>query len=362
MAGKQVVFVRGGKTDAGFPWMYFHFDPFQDKDPGPVDVVLFDYPAGTRKTWKKWVAKHDKKPPANPDSEDPLTPKVQLRLSDGTISTGAAKPSVLAFYDWMKTQDKESVVSLQFFSHGFVEGPILWAEAFEDSDIQALEDPRDANDTEFRLRDFYGSNPLAGKEGAAFTKPLDPAALIKLWGCNEGRTDPDTGDWRDGYPWRQMITRYMKSPKGEKGDAARTANLEAYLDSLEGTYQLLLATKLGLTSWAGPLGWGSNPYEKDILPNKTTRTLRYTGKFPPDLTKELWWRMSAFFTGQFRTFYKDVLKARIDATGYVEYKRSWFDDARKSVRTALAPSPVMTPQDLFHRLNDRIGRLSPPPP
>src|SRR5687767_1190805 len=108
MAEKKVVFVRGGLTDAAFPWMYFHFDPKKDILIGPVTLVYFDYPEGKLKIWSGWTPKRGSVPPPNPDSEEALMPSVQIRKADGTIDTGPEKPSVLALYNWVKAQPKET--------------------------------------------------------------------------------------------------------------------------------------------------------------------------------------------------------------------------------------------------------------
>jgi hypothetical protein len=108
---------------------------------------------------------------------------------------------------------------------------------------------------------------------------------------------------------------------------------------------------LGVPVWAGPLGWGSTPW------NDTGR-LRWRKKYPPNLKRDLWWRMSAHFTGMYRKFYRDVLKTTIDAVGYIKYERSWFDAARASITAeATPPSAVTSPRDLQQRLLDRIDRL-----
>lgn len=355
MATRQVVFVRGGHTHEQFPWMFFHFDPFKDTSIGAVDLVYFDYPDGNMKIWKKWVPKRGTAPPsAAPDSATALTPTVQMRLSDGSLDSGDARPSVLAFYNWMKVQTKGSVAALHIFSHGYYEGPILWAPCFENSDKHDLTAARDPNDTEFRTRDFFGTNPLAGVEGRKFADVFENGALIKLWGCNEGRSDPDTGEWIEGYGLRGMVKRYMAARRGAPGDATRAANLEPYLDAIDGSFQMTMSLKLGLPIWAGPLGWGSDPYEEDAI---TKSKLRYTGKFPPKLGKDQWWRVSDYFRGNYRKFYDSTLKARIDATRYVEHRKLWFEDAKRVATAALEAGPIDSPTALQRRLTDQAEAL-----
>lgn len=111
-----------------------------------------------------------------------------MRLVDGTLDdAGPDRASVLALYDWVKAQPKASIRSLQVFSHGWQGGPILWNSSEFDPAGNHL-DPldklaRDPHDTDFRIRDFFGTNPLAGAEGGKFADAFTSDALIKLWGC-----------------------------------------------------------------------------------------------------------------------------------------------------------------------------------
>lgn len=356
----QIVFVRGGKTDPAFPWMYFHFDPWKDvkPKPAPVSLVYFDYPEGKRKTWKNWVPKHGKAAPRDPDAEEDLAPKIKIRLLDHSIDTGPEKPSVLALYDWVKRQPRESISALHVFSHAWPNGPVIWVDSYENRSSEDLNADRDPNDSEFRRRDFFGRNPLADAEGRRFTAALAPNALIKFWGCNEGlhwEGDAPRSN-STGMPLRKMILEFMKISKGAEGKAARGIILASYLEWIRASFQFTVASELGIPIWAGPLGWGSTPWDNDELPDRSTRILHYKGSFPPDLTTERWWRVSAHFTGQFRKFFRNTLKARIDATGYVEYKQSWFDDARK-MSAGAETDLIKTPRDLQQQLLDRIAQL-----
>ena len=360
MPNPQVILVQGGrKREEVYPWMFFHFDPTTDPDPGPVDLVYFDYPAGKLKTWTNWDKKRGKAPQAAPDTEEDLAPKVKLRLADGNLDQGEEKASVLALYDYVKKQPKESVRSLQVFSHGWRGGPIIW-NTFEfatdgsriDEDVQADRDP---NDTDFRIRDFHGKNPLAGAEGAKFAQAFTSDALIKLWGCAATK----------GV--RGHIRGYFRAPKGEAGDAARQTALKNYLEIIGGgTFAMQMAMALPLRVWAAPLGYGSDP--GSVVPTDYSKTgavidsftVKYKGDWPPDLKKDQWWRVSWFFRHQDRghEFYRDVLKARLDATDFVEHKQSWYDDAEKRATASLEPNPVPTPIDLQQRLQDRIDALA----
>lgn len=359
MANKQVLFVQGGKkNEAIYPWMFFHFDPHTDADPGTVDLVYFDYPAGKLKTWKNWDKKRGKAPKAKPDTEEELTPKVHFRKNDGMLDTGPERASVIALYDYVKKQPKETIQSLQVFSHGWIGGPILWNSsefAPDGSSIATdLSADRDPHDVDFRIRDFHGSNPLAGAELTKFKQAFTTDAFIKLWGC----VAPS------GV--RQHIRAYFNAPKGSKGDSARKTALQLYLGLVEITYPMQLAHVLELPVWASPMGYGSEP--GTVVPTNYSKTgavtrslkVKYKGKFPPDLKKDQWWRVSWFFRNQDRgvQFYRDVLKAKVDAVDFVEHSKSWFDTALRDATASLEPSLVPSPMDLQNRLTDRINALA----
>jgi hypothetical protein len=362
-ATKKVVFVQGGKLDEqAFPWMFFHFDPDTDVDPGPVELVFFDFPDGKRKTWKSWTMKRGTAAPPNPDSEDVLSPMVQIHQADGKL--GPTRPSVLAFYDWVKAQPAGSILSLQIFSHGWMGGPILWNSWELGPNGEDIRNdwtlPRDPNDTEFRMRDFFAGNPLGGAEGRKFGAAFAPGAFIKLWGCvaPEGL--------------RASVQRYKLAPKNDAEKAANQALLLTYLDQLENCFALLMARTLGLSVWASPLGWGSDPHAQVpisyVAGKPKTIDTTYRGTFPPDFgprKRDRWWRVSYFFRHQDRgvEYYTQVLKARVDKTDYVEFKASWFDDARRLATASLAPRPadaVASPRALQQRLVNRMARLGAP--
>lgn len=356
MATKQVVFVQGGKThEQSYPWMFFHFDPLKETNLGPVRLVFFDYPAGKMKTWNSWTPKRDRSAPPKADAEEDLIPTTFIRIDGETF--GEERPSIIALYSWVKEQDPSSIISLQVFSHGWMGGPILWnSEEYFAPDGTWIRDddtlPRDPNDTEFRVRDFFGSNPLAGSEGAKFSRAFAPDAFIKLWGC----VAPDG--------LRPPVQNYKFSPRNEREKTANQAHLKNYTDSLSGCFALIMAVRLNLPVWASPLGWGSEPSNtvptsyRAGVPNNLT--VRYRGIFPPDLTKDQWWRVSWFFRNQDHgaRFYRDVLKARIDATDYVEYTAGWFRDAQKLAQQTDDTSLLMSPRGLLEQLSDRIAALS----
>ena len=358
MRADTVVFVQGGKkNEEKFPWMFFHLDPFKDPTPEPVDLVFFDYPAGKLKIWHDHVLKRGKAPDAAPDEESDLAPKVKIRLADGTVDdAGPERPSVLAFYNWVKDKALyESIRSLQIFSHGWQGGPIIWNSSEFDPDGNKLRvfdgKDRDPHDTDFRIRDFDGNNPLAGAEGAKFSLKFAPDALIKLWGC----VAPD------GV--RGAMQRYMKAPKGKAGDATRKAHLEDYLDSIDSTFQMEMARRLDLPVWASPAGYGSDPHTT-IPTNAGDLKVKYQGTFPPDLKKDQWWRVSWFFRNQDQgvKFYTDVLKARVDPVDYVEHKKSWFEEAKRNasligVDRGLIDAPHQLQEELNERIRERMEAI-----
>jgi hypothetical protein len=359
VANKQVVILQGGnKREAVYPWMFFHFDPMTDADPGTVDLVYFDYPSEKLKIWKNWDKKRGKPPARSPDSEFDLVPKIEPRRRDGETDP-VAKPSVLAFYNYVKSQPKESIRALHVFSHGQYYGPIIWNSwefAPDGSPIETLyAADRDPNDTDFRSRDFRGKNPLAGAETAKFAQAFATDAFVKLWGCLAIR----------GV--RSIIRSHAKAPKGAAGDAARQQALKNYVRFVGGSYPMQLALAIDRPVWAAPLGYGSEQgtviptdYDKDGNVTKSF-TVKYKGKWPPNLKEDQWWRVSWFFRNQDRgvEFYRDALKARVDATDFVEHKQAWFEDALRRANLLPADSPVDTPQDLQQRVQDRVDALAP---
>lgn len=350
---ETVVFVRGERTHQNFPWMFFHLEPYRDPAPTPVRLAFFDYPEGTLKIWNTLQLKRGRAPQAAPDSETPLTPVTQLRQVDGSLDSGPPRATVLSLYDWIKAQPSGSIRSLQIFSHSWEGGPVLWnSYEFDDDGTPKLghEGPRDPHDADFRVRDFYGSNPLSGAEGRKFSKAFTSAPLIKLWGCT--RPEPDDR--------RINVQRYMSAPRGSAGDAARNENLRTYLEFVGRNFPTHMAVRLGLPVWAAPFGWGSD-YSTRIPTGKHSHIqVTFRGVFPPDLARDHWWRVSWFFRhGVGARFYADVFKARIDPTDYVEYKTSWYNAVLGRVRADSGSSAIETPRTLEQRLIDRIGAISP---
>lgn len=384
---KTLVFIHGSDPKQALtPWMFFHLHPASYATPvlsegKAFDLVYFDFELGTRKTWKGWAATRAKSPPsAAPDTSVELVPKVHIRDQSGALyADDVERSSVLAFYEWVKTQPERSIASIQIFSHAVIHQPVLFARSYEwgddpdkHYDITAERDP---NDTEFRLRDFEGHNPLAGGdpwagdpsgELAKFRKALADDVFIKIWGCGE-----QTYSHNDGAPIRKLVTDYLAVKSGKAGDARRAGLVISYLDHVKEFFPYRLAERLELPVWAGPVGWGSDPNEVDGVYNKATFARdKYTwrGMFPPDLDrKELWWRLSLNFRSNkafAEKFFKGALKARLDSLGYVEYRKSWVTAATDAANSTLAPAETTpvgrvlnAPLELIEQVRDQVRSL-----
>ena len=350
MRANTVVVVQGGKkNEAHYPWMFLHLDPFKDPPSQPIDLVYFDYPNGKLKIWRDHTFVRGKAPTAAPDEETELEPKVKLRQVDGTLDPGPERATVLAFYNWMRTQLFESILCLHIFSHGWQGGPLIWNTSEYGTDGRLMEmwdeQDRDPHDADFRIRDFYGNNPLAGGRGAEFSLKFAPGAFIKLWGCVAMAAA------------RAPLRAYMQTRPGKEHDATRKAHLIDYLRNVHSSFQMQMARRLDLPVWASPSGYGSDP-SADI-PIGANRRLRvtYKGKYPPDLTKDQWWRVSWFFRNQDRgaKFYQDVLNARIDPADFVEHTERWYTDAKtKALVMGVERNIIDAPRDLQDRVTDSI--------
>jgi hypothetical protein len=384
MAGTTLVFIHGSdKNQADTPWMFYHLHPSTYTTPvlsegKTFDLAYFDFYEGTLKTWKGWNATRGRKPPGGTPTSVDLAPKVKIRDQLGVEYAGEPEhPSVLALYDWVKKQPAGSIASIQIFSHAVVHQPVLFAASYEWGDNPDkkwdLTAERDPTDTEFRLRDFEGKNPLnnddpwstdASGELGKFKKALDPDVFIKVWGCGE-----QTYSHNDGGPIRKLVMDFLGAPSGKKGDPERNRLLLSYLDHVKEFFPYVLAARLDLPVWAGPVGWGSDPYEVDGVFNKATFAkdkYTYLGKFPPNLDKkELWWRISINFRSNksiVGKFFKDALKAKLDPMGYVEYKKTWVTAATDAATAALNPpdpnDPLQAPKQLMKSLVDKVQQLN----
>jgi len=353
MAVETVVFVLGSHTNAAFPWMFHHFDPDKDTAPPTVKLAFFDFPAGKLRIWNSLVLKRSKTAPsAAPDTETDLTPTTHLRMRDGKLDTGPERPTVVALYDWVKAQPAGTIRSLQIFSHGWAGGPILFDTwEFDDATGNEISDrdaDRDAHDTDFRTRDFRGNNPLAGAEGKKFRDAFTTDPFVKIWGC----VAPEDA--------REPLRNFMRVPKGAANDGARQAHLKDYLKGVGSSFAMWMAAKLDLSVWASPFGWGADYGSNVPTIGKSSLNVTYQGVFPPDLKRDHWWRVSWLFKNSDpgARFYRDVLKTRLDAVDYVEYRKAWFVDALNAATASVTPSPVTTPRGLQQRLQDRIAALS----
>lgn len=382
---KTLVFIHGSDpVQADTPWQFFHLHPSRYTrallSEGEIfDLVYFDFEKGERKEWKGWTATRAKGPPtAAPDKTEALKPKVKIHDQSGNPYVPEREyPSVLAFYDWIKGQPAKSIVSLQIFSHGVTYQPVLFADSYEWRDQpDKLADPsaeRDPNDTEFRLRDFDGANPLSSDPWATgpsgelgkFRAALADDAFIKIWGCGEQTRQGH------GAPIRKLIADFLATKPGKANEQRRATLVDAYLDHVMEYFPYRLAERLDLPVWAGPVGWGSDNFDIDGTFNKATYArdkYNWKGTFPPNLRrKELWWRVSINFLNSkaiIEKFFKSTLKAKLDVIGYVEYRKTWVQAAKDAATKVIGPptsagSILNAPAELMKELIDRIGTPGP---
>ncbi len=342
---KQIVFVRGTKQPELTMWRYFHFHPHDEVDIGPVQLVYFDYPENQLLKWKRWKPVRGSKREdvlPDPDSVEDLEPRIEWRnYEDQKVQRTPKRASIVALYDYVKAQPSKSILSLQFFSHGFWKGPILWNDVSEDDAVAAMpvEEPRDPHDTEPRVRDFYGLNPLAGTDGFLFAGSFVDDPFVKLWGC-------DAADAA-----RLAINTILdEDTSTREGRVRRLHDVGQYLEDRIGTtYALHLADLLGVTVWGAPPGWGSNPWSGPEKLDDDT----YMGNFPPDLSKERWWRMTTTFKRRHERFFRDELEAPIDAARYIGFNVGWYHDAVRRNRAGKRVLEVTDPKALQKRLRER---------
>ena len=327
MKREKVVFVRGGQVGEDRPWRMFHFDPRRERETSrQYDLVYFDMPEGKRKTWDMWQPTRGWPSKRKPTHEVDLK-RVKLlepRL-DGTgfEETGPEKPTILNLYDWVKDQEPNSIGALHFFTHGDYSEPIIWEHCAEGGKPpqRPLAEPRHRNDTEPRRRDFFGPNPLAGNDGMQFWAAFSSDAFVKMWGCDAAKEN------------RRMVLKQAKEPTQTRR--------EDILDSIEETYAMLLATLLGVTVWAPPIGWGTRADPQLLHPE-----LKYRGVWPPDWKTELWWRVEQFPDAAQQVF-RDF-GAKLDSTRYVGYHPRWLASARPP--PVPPPLKVTSPKELQQQL------------
>lgn len=384
MANQKLVFIHGSDPkQAVTPWMFYHLHPSTYtnpvKDDGKTfDLVYFDFERGKRFEWKNWSAKRSDKEPAGATSGD-ILPKASLRDYYGTtIPNRDRVGTAVAFYDWVKRQSAGSIASIQIFSHATAFQPVLFAESFEwgDDVIKKfdLTEPRDPNDSEFRMRDFEGSNPLStngpdpfdrsgGSQMASFRKALASDCFIKIWGCGEQFLQEGQGN-----TMRKYLADFLKVKNGKGAELKRALLLQSYLNVFDDFFAFTLADRLDMPVWAGPLGWGTDPYDVDgVFDRKTYAKEKYTwkGNFPPNLKKkEQWWRASYHFLGNPRLakeVFEKEFRAKVDPVGYIEYKSSWVKAARARYSKIITPpdpnDPFSIPERLFNSLAEKMSRM-----
>lgn len=305
MSVSEIIFVRGGKTHEDTPWKFFHFHPTNNISVNGLQLTYFDYPNKEIKIWNRFeeskfrFKKNFKLP--TPTSVKNMSPLIETRDSDLNIDKSQKLPTVLMLYDYIKAAADDSVRSLQIFSHGDYDGPIIWNFVFEND--KDLNSNRDAHDTEFRKKDFFGSNPLAGSEGKKFKSKFTKNSFIKIYGCNE-----------DQKYRKKLITYYKSKDPKEKSTIEKI-----YKDEMKETYAYFLSRTTGLEVWGAPLGWGTNPW-----PGKGEK---YRGVFPPKIGDN-WWIVSKHFRNhrkeKYLDFYEKILNAPIDSGRYVGYSTKWL--------------------------------------
>jgi hypothetical protein len=384
VANQKVVFIHGSDPkQAETPWMFYHLHPSAYSKPARTegksfDLVYFDYEKGKRKDWTGWAAARGRTPPPG-GVEGDILPRANLRDASGTPYPGPLRVgTAVAFYEWVKRQPSGSISSIQIFSHATGFQPVLFPESYEwgDDGIKQFDftEPRDPNDSEFRMRDFEGNNPLAtngadpfdrgtGSEMQRFKRALAPDVFIKIWGCGEQFMQPGLGN-----TLRKYLSDYLKVRNGKGADLKRAMLLLSYLNSLDDFFPYRLAERLDLPVWAGPMGWGTDPYEVDgKYDPKTYAKEKYTyvGNFPPNLKKkEQWWRASMHFLGEPR-YTKDIfqkaLKAKVDPVGYIEYRRSWVTAAVSRLQRVITPpdpsDPFAIPARLMDALTEKMRKM-----
>ncbi len=283
MANKEVIYVLGYGYRADTQWKYAHPRGTRTN----TNLTFFDFRPGTmlQSIWLNWNGDHPPKAAAT---------------STATFS------SILDIYNFIKGLPAGSISELHIFSHALFQGPVL----FNTSEQAGTPpDERDPADVDPRLKDFVIDTVLGGSEGKKFAKAFSSIALVKLWGCSE---DP-------GH--RELIKlNYYKRAKNDKERDTIKKAYQRYIR--DGMYAFKLHLLLGIPVYAGPLGWGTNPYlpfgyeGNDVdahYPGK------YMGRWPPK-KGDGWWRISQWFRpDRGREFYTKVLKAKLDILDYVAY-------------------------------------------
>lgn len=257
-------------------------------------LTLFDYVEGSYKQWLNWDGRQ---PPGR-------SPNAQVSIRDGATKCG----SIISLYNYIKSigvKAPRSISELQFFTHGWHEGPII-IDSDEDETYANDHTRRDPNDGDTRLKDFDIADVLGGKSGEKFSKAFARNALIKLWGCDYVQEHRDK----------------VRSFYEVKTTREKKRKLDSYLTYIwDSTYAFKLAKLLGVPVYAAPLGWGTNPSLPFGIEGKVAleTKAKYRGIWPPRKGDQ-WWRVSPFFRpNRGFEFYNRILRAQMDLLDYVAY-------------------------------------------
>ncbi len=320
---KEFIFVRGKGVDEEYPWMFYQTHWREDKVKRNIKLTYFDYDFEIRgkafevkpkiKTWNsinlggKRITKEPTK--GNSYSEKLMQHDINNPDYRGTKSKNipTSLPSCLLLYDYIKKRPDNSISSLQLFTHGVYNGPILYSEVYEyHNDLNKKYDryqDRDKRDTEFRLRDFYENNPLslASDERHKIRRKFTHDSFIKLYGC-------DYFDGQSGSILRKALRGEL-----EKG-------FEEYVRTVFYSYPFLLSLLTSKVVWAPPVGYGTNFSSRDSSGKKKT----YAGVYPPKKGQH-WWDVPVFVDPKNKTlstlkdWYVNKFKFQIDSVGFVGY-------------------------------------------
>ena len=164
-------------------------------------------------------------------------------------------------------QAKGSVKRLDFFGHGWKEGPIL-VNTSERASYKARPD-RDPRDKDGRAhKDFVGIH-------ANFKKAFAADAQTKLWGCDYNPL------------WRRAIQKAAKMrDKNAEISNGMSANdvRDHFRDNIvPESYMAQLAKASGVTCWGVPLGLGT----RFVKAGKGKRYQRITANVPREYR---WWK------------------------------------------------------------------------
>jgi len=273
MAREKVIYVCGGEgTIPGK--MIFRSAAFRYAHPrkfsNGIDLIIFDYHNDRIELFPDWKGWDGKVPP-------PKGPFQRLRRS----------PHPVELYNKIASlggSDPGCLIGLHFFTHGTFENGFSFG-------------PVGPSSENAFFQQFHGVDLWAFK--AAFSRN----ALIKLWGCGG-----HAGSVSDQFNIKNLTLSYC-AIRNKKTQDKRQAQIEAHIRNM---YARRLAYLLDLTVWATPPGWSS---EIDLPHNRP-----YIDEWNPQTgpnKNSCWWRVDRFLDGDGAYFYRDILGASIDPTGYV---------------------------------------------